>query len=322
MKKYKKYTLIAIINLLLLGLILCGMECYCYKLFTNVNKDYLESINHADTNFKLRYSEPKKYNYKHVKRFFKTNIGSSEKRPILFIGGSYTKGDLIKHKETLAYQIHKLTGRTVYKRGISGGGLSNILDQLETGTLKKEVPDAEYIIYTFIDAHIGRLFQYDMDQMHLTQLDVRYKLKNDKIVKVEPSVFYPLYKFYTVKYFQNILTEYRDNNERENNYPMFCAMMERIMELFKEQYPNSKIVVLMYPDFNVLNIEKNSKEDILGLPAHICEYLEELGYIVIDAENLTNKPIRKLEYRTTDNNHPNGKAWQEVAPALVKELNL
>ncbi|MCR5261409.1 MAG: hypothetical protein K6C94_06180 [Candidatus Gastranaerophilales bacterium] len=94
------------------------------------------------------------------------------------------------------------------------------------------------------------------------------------------------------------------------------------MKYFKEQYPNTKIVVLLYPSAQYAELKRGSADDFPILPIHIVEYLEDLGYIVINAEDLTDKPIRTVEYRTVDKDHPNEQAWDAVAPGLVKKLKL
>ncbi len=314
---------ILLTNVLLIALMLILVEAFFYYEYYTATKKHLEEVNLSGVTQKFRYTTPHQYNLKFFKKTFRKKIGTSKKRPLLFIGGSYTKGAFLKREQTLAYKVWQLTDRTTYKRGICGGGIHNILDQLESGVMKKEVPDAEYIIYTYIPAHIDRLYQYDLDYIE-TFIDIQYVLDDEKLVKLPPPKFPILYSLFTVKYLQNIAKDYFVEREFDKGFPLFMAVMEKSMDYFKIQYPNSKIVVLLYPDGVYTDIKRGSKEDLAMpvLPEDQIEDLEEMGYIVINAEDLTDKPIRTAEYRVEDRDHPNEKAWDIIAPALVKKLNL
>ncbi len=98
--------------------------------------------------------------------------------------------------------------------------------------------------------------------------------------------------------------------------------MEEIMNKSKDVYKNAKWVILLYPPKSHVNIKRYSTDDTPLMDEDIMETLEEMGYIVLNAEDLTDKPIRNLEYRSIDGDHPNEKAWDAVVPALIKELGI
>ena len=70
-------------------------------------------------------------------------IKNSQKRPICFVGCSFTEGGGLKTEETFAYKISRLTNRTVYLKGISGTGFSYVYYQIANKLIPKDV---EYII--------------------------------------------------------------------------------------------------------------------------------------------------------------------------------
>ena len=320
-KKFIHILKIILINIVLLCLFGIICEILFYNLYKIKYADELEVLKKENMMQNIRYTKPLVYNYNLSKRQFRTYKGTSSKRPIIFLGCSYIFGSFLNKNQVLAAKVNKLTNRTTYRRGICGVGIKEILDQLATGVLKKEIPDAEYIIYTYIDPHITRLYSYQIYNF-ITYIPMRYKLENDRLVKLPEPKFKILYSLFSVKLIQYVLADINESHERSQNFPLFLTIMEECMKYFKEQYPNTKIVVLLYPSVLYADLKRGSADDFSILPTNVVEYLEDLGYIVINAEDLTDEPIRTVEYRTVDGDHPNEKAWDAVAPGLVKKLNL
>ncbi|MGN0015667.1 MAG: hypothetical protein ACI37T_09650 [Candidatus Gastranaerophilaceae bacterium] len=281
---------------------------------------HIEAFKKENLKIDYRYTRPHVYNLRRYKLTFRKMTGKSKKRPIVFCGCSYTYGSFLKNTQTLAYKVHQLTQRTVYKRGVCGGSINQILEQLTSGVLKKEVPDAEYLIYVYIISHIDRLFFYQIESLE-TYINNRYEIKNGKLVKIENPKLPYLYSLFTVKYFQQIIAGIRADKEFDDDIPLFKAIMTEIMNQLKKQYPNSKYVILMYPESSTVGIERG-KEQAAATNKIVKDYCEKLGFWVIDAEDLTQEPIRNSEYRCLDVDHPNERAWDIIAPALVKKLNL
>lgn len=322
--KILKIIKVILVNIILIFCLLALLELCFYNIYKKNSSEQIELYEKEGTFIAFRYTNPKIYNIRRYKYTFRTKKGTSNKAPILFIGGSYTKGSFLKDSQTLAYKVSEITNRTTYKRGICGGGLAEILDQLETGLMKKDVPNAEYIFYTFISPHIDRLFQYQLNYFE-TFISLRYKLKNNKLVKIEKPKFPLLYSLFSIKYFQNLLTEkYYTVQEISSGYPLFIALLKECMKHFKEQYPNTKIVILLYPHAEYAQYEKGKEENIEQtiLPFDLIQEIEKMGYIVVNVENIVDEPIRNYEYRAQDKDHPNEAAWNVVAPALVEKFNL
>lgn len=236
------------------------------------------------------------------------------KRPILFLGCSYVQGSGLKDEQTLPYKINKQTGRDCYKRGIAGGGVQLALDMFEKGLIKKEVPDAEYIIYVYCTYHIARLYTYQLDYLE-TEINQRYKLKNDKLVKVNKPIFPIYYSSFLVKQIQKFIEKKLSMHEYKD-YKLFNAVMLELLSQAKKNYKGVKFVILLYPSAEFINTDNKIMSD------SEIEKLKSMGFIVINAEDLTKEPIRKLEYRTPDRDHPAENAWDAILPELIKQLNL
>lgn len=84
------------------------------------------------------------------------------------------------------------------------------------------------------------------------------------------------------------------------------------MEEKQKQFPNAKFVIIIYP----------TPEEEVSMPDFVKEKLNKLGYIIIDAKQLTDRPIGSYEYRQDDNEHPSAEAWKLIAPGLIKTLKL
>ena len=166
---------ILIINLFLLILVFAVVESLNYNLYKSKYMDMLilQAQNNDDPKKALKeslpkYKIPKEYNYKEYIDKDKFIIkGSSDKKPIITVGCSYTYGILLEPYETLAGQLNRVTGRTVYNLGISATGPQTVYEQLKAPDIKKEIPDAEYIIYTFLHNHIMRQFMYILSNSNI-----------------------------------------------------------------------------------------------------------------------------------------------------------
>ena len=95
---------------------------------------------------------------------------------------------------------------------------------------------------------------------------------------------------------------------------MFKHIIAETMRVSNQNYPNTKIVFLDYPQNN---------DDCTKLPQYVIKFIKDNGYIYIDANELTGKNLGDNEYKVErERIHPNEKAWDEVAPKLAKALNL
>lgn len=312
MKKFK----IIVFNLLLLLFALLIVEGFNYYNYYVKTRNVLELKNNAGLIQKFRYTSAHKFDVEYYNHLFSKLIPPPprDKRPILILGCSYAEGTGLEEKQTLAYKLFEKTGRSVYKRGIPGGGIQLALDMFETGVMKKEVPDAEYIIYVYVGYHIARLYSYQLDFIE-TEVNQRYKLKNNKLIKIKQPIFPFYYSLFTVKNIQQFIEDKTSAGEY-SDYHLFNAVMDELLAQAKKNYGDVKFVILLYPSAD----DMQNTEAIL--PKEEIEKLESKGFIVLNAEDLTDKPIRNAEYRITDMDHPNEKAWDAIVTKLIQKLCL
>lgn len=182
---------------------------------------------------------PKKDIYNFCREFWFRDYVSDEntsgKRPMLFLGCSYIQGTGLKDGQTLPYKLHKITGRDSYNRRIAGGGVQLALDMFEQGILQKQVPDAEYIFYVYCSYHIARLYAYQLDYLE-TEINQRYKIKNNKLVKIKKPVFPIYYSLFLTKEIQKYLeknlpkTNIKITNYSISLYQNYCLKQKRIIK--------------------------------------------------------------------------------------------
>ncbi|MGN0015463.1 MAG: hypothetical protein ACI37T_08610 [Candidatus Gastranaerophilaceae bacterium] len=309
------------INIVSFILILCFAELISGYQYYKKIKDQLNLKHNAGLIQNFRYKLPIKDIYPYCYQvYFKNYISADKntppprKRPVLFLGCSYIYGSGLKDEQTLPYKIHKQTDRDCYKRGIPGGGIQLALDMFEKGIIQKQVPDVEYIIYVYVDYHISRLYAYQLDYLD-TEVNQRYKLKNDKLVKINKPIFPIYYSSFLVKQIQKYIEKITRENEY-TDYKLFNAIMAELLSQAKKNYKDIKFVILLYPSADLMNTDNEN------IPEHEIEKLKSMGFIVINAEDLTKEPIRNLEYRTPDRDHPAENAWDAILPELIKQLNL
>lgn len=160
---------------------------------------------------------------------------------IVIIGCSYAYGMGLDENQTLAYRLNKLTNRTTYNRGVSGTGPQMVYRQLSDKNFKKEVPEAEYIIYVFLPEHITRQFQ-KLYSCYTTDICDTYQIKNGKLVK-NKEPFWFLYNLFTIK--NTIIDIYRDQRsaeERNKGCPLFFKTMEETYKSIKKIIPMQNLL--------------------------------------------------------------------------------
>lgn len=238
-------------------------------------------------------------------RTFRQN---STKKPICFVGCSYTKGSCLTDEETFAYQIAKKTQRTAYLRGVDATGLTQVYYQVKNKLIPQ---DSEYIVYTFIYDHLNRLFHYQLG-FWSTEINLRYELKDGKLQ--EAKIKFPiLYSLYSTKLIQEMLSNINSQKEQQD-YILFKAIMADMMQEFKKNYPNSKFVFLLYEQDDLY---------VTNLPIDIQNYIKSLGYIYLDANELSGEQLGNIKWKIKGEGiHPNAEAWKKVTPNFIKVLNL
>ena len=260
---------------------------------------------------------------------FKKCEKKCKKKPILFVGCSYTFGEALEDDDNMPAKIEKITGRHGYNWGISGYGPAQVLTLLlleKENHLLNEKP--EYIIYTYMFNHIDRFIEYELYDLYRKRNYIPIQKYND---------FYKSYVYRNIKDAE--LSDYLyDMESMDVQLNLFYSIMKDIKNESEKLFPDSKFVVLIYSDINYdlclgLVRENNENEQRIEKMFEIMyskefrKKLEEIGFIVITTEELTGRKMYKLEDRQpkiVDPNypHPTSKAWDEVVPQLCRRLNL
>lgn len=268
----------------------------------------------------IRFNKIKKFDYrKSIQQNCLSKVYKGAKKgSIVTIGCSYTAGEGLKENQTFAYKLNKETGRTVYNRGICGTGPQMVYRQLSDKNFKNEIPDAQYIIYTFLYNHLDRQFQYSSSLYG--GLDISYYINHKNELTERKRPFRLLYFFYTPR----IYAEWQDKiaaKNRDKKFELFYRTMEESVKAMKKNYPEAKFILLEIPDALISN--NFVKSDYWSLTKEQRKKLEDIGIICINAEETVGHELQNLsKYRLPDKDHPNENLWNEVVPALVKQLDL
>lgn len=262
----------------------------------------------------MKYSLPKPFSpnenaYTWHNRIFEKK--NSKKRPLAIVGCSFAEGSCLEDNQILGYKLSDLSNRTVYQRGVTGTGLSFVYYQIDNKLIPTDDKSPEYIIYVFIFDHLFRLYQHQVG-FWSTEINLRYENKDDKIQEVKE--FLPFYNmFYTAKYLQEDIAKRKGVFESQN-YALFKPMLTSMIKIAKQNYPNSKIVFLEYPQ---------SDEKWCVLSEDAKKFIKDEGYIYVNANELVGDQLGKREYKVKGEwLHPNEKAWDLLAPKLAKLLKL
>jgi len=304
------------INIVVIIILAILFELTCFFIWCHKNGRQLDLQNEMAVERKFEYNLPSDYLSSYFTDGFKNyTYPDNNKRPILLLGCSYARGIGINEEKGLDYLLYKNSHRDVYKRAFPGGGIHLALDLFQTGYMQKDVPDAEYIIFVYVNWNLIRLYEHQLDFLS-TEINQRYELqKNGQLKKIKKPIFPFCYSLFSVKLLQRQIDNYRAQNEY-TNYRLFNAVMKELKKETDKAYKNSKFVILLYPSSDYMGTNKELMEQ------EEMQKLTDEGFIVINAEDLTDKPIREAEYRQGDKNHPKKKAWEAITPGLIKVLNL
>ncbi len=319
----KKFKKILIINLCVILAILVVAEIaafFSYKArYANVINFQSKVADNPEDFIKENtphYSLPSRFDYERVDNDIKRKVHKSEvpskKRPVVTIGCSYTQG--IGIEKTFAYQLNKITGRTTYNRGVGGSGPQLVYRQLSDENFKNEIPDAEYIIYTFIYNHLNRQF-YALHNPLASDTAFSYVYKNGTL-KERKRPFWFMYWSFAVK----TVLEYKADLEFKNGWFLFYKTMEASVNEMKKKYPNCKFVLMEFPDASFCWDEENAEEH--KLTSEQIEQLKSLGIIYLNTTDFVGHTFCEKKYRLADEDHPSELAWEELVPKVVERLKL
>ena len=231
-----------------------------------------------------------------------------DKKPIILYGCSYSYGYLLDEKDSFGTKLSKEAKRPVYNYSLASKGIQNMLYFLEKDEHYNDFSEPEYVIYTFIDDHIRRLYTpcNAFDNIEFIEYT---QTKNDLKRKNTPLKF--LHSLYVYNKLENFI--YHKFTEKNQEKCMDFALLhfEQAKKQFEKHYPNTKFILLLYPTEN--NVFINSEK---------WQKLKDDGVIIYNLNDLTDVDLTKDEYKLSDKVHPNEKAWEVITEALVKKLNL
>ncbi len=309
LKKFftKNKKLSVFVCLLFLVFSLCIIEFCCYFYYQKYYLDIKEPINQIISQYD--HYLPTEYNINNLKRKFRIQNGSDNKGSILFLGSFALNGHGLKRQQTLPYKIHKLTDRTTYKYSNDDWSITNIYHLFISDYIKNTVKNPEYIIFFFSSQDLDCMFKRQIDP-YRTYMNKRYKLVDDEFIKEIKNRFLILNSLYIVKTIQ-IFTEENDLREEWNgDLDLFTAYAAEIINKVKKDFPinTPKFVFLTY---NYSFDEEKTEE------------LEEMGFIILDANALTNCDLGQSEFFESQEYYvPNEKTYDIIAKALVQHFNL
>lgn len=243
----------------------------------------------------------------------------SKKRPIVLFGCSYTYGHGLEENETFSWQLSNYTNRTVYNRGLPGGCCASMLYLLQKPEIKEEIPDAEYFIYTYIPEHLRRVFSNSPEWFN-EYLFASYKMLPDgELKEIKPNKFGMLLaSTATYKLFNNYYSRLRVS-VFNNDFKLFFAIVKNSIDTMKEQYPDSKFVILVYDCVkgNTYPFSLDKEEDLFN------KFAEENNIKVLYTKKMSfGEDLLYGKYTGKDVLHPSGEAWKILIPEISKELKL
>ncbi len=304
-------------NLLIFFFIFCIIEFASYLFIKIDTKDSIDNHNKTSKRqLTIRYA-PIVNAEQEYENHRKIDYGDKNKPSILFFGCSYTYGLFNDQNETLPYYITERTGRTTVNRGVTGGCIYNMFHDLKSEKFYKEIKDVpapDYIIYIWINDHLNRITNPYMTI--ITAADYPYyeikpdwfyedgKLVNRPIQKWKKP-FYALYctKVWNLLYAESFVTEKRD--EKMMRYFITAR------NVCKDKFPNAKFIIIEYKD----------KSFELMKPI-LRNGLKKENISILDAEELAGHELESDKWRANDQEHPNGKAFSDIADGLIKQLKL
>ncbi len=298
---------IVLINILLMLLVLFGIELYCFKLTNDKNMAFKAQAERLEANnanaYVTKYRLMKDFDAPRTRHFEGSN---PELKPILLFGCSFAEGAGLSDEDSPCSQLTKLTGRTCYDRSKGATGTSFMYWQLLNYDFDEVTKDAGYIVYIYINNHLTRLYNYQINPL-IDIFNIRYKFdKNGNLVELKPAPRF-IYSLFSVKRFLNRKVVEQAVQE-ENDFKMFNKMMSDSAEILRKKYPNSKFIMLEYPDLSGR-----------FLPDNEIETLKSYGITVVRANDLIGDiDLNEPQYWLSDNIHPSMEAWNIIMPEFVK----
>ena len=305
--RIKENYLILFCNLLVIFILFILSEYYCCYDTLNFKVDNIKNL--------FNYSKFCSFEEFVSKNNFilnKTVIKKTSKKPILLLGCSFAQGWKIPESMSPSQQISDITNRTVYNLSFGGGSIQHNYYRIMNDSFTNDI-NPEYIVYVFINDQIRRIYQYQFWGDKTIEY-LRYKKIDDKFERIKPSFTF-LWKFYTVKRIQEIICNFKVGNQ-DKSFEYFVSMMMKILSKTKEKWPDSKFIILVFPDFPTINnYDFYINND--------WQIFKDNGIQVISTNELINeKEFNKDICTTADKNHPNELYWKIILPSFVNKVGI
>jgi len=242
---------------------------------------------------------------------------NKDKSPVWLFGCSYTYGFALENNETFSHKLADYTGRTIVNRGYIGTGIPFFYKQISENKILNDIKsltpgkEPDYIIFTLIPDHFGRMFRY-RNWVMSGDHTLRYKIdKNGNLIE-DKSIFLPLHSLFT----SIVLEEYNEHqktNDSQNVYNLFDKYIDSVSDIIKKQLHNTKFVILY------LKCPLDNDNDIYEEEIRKEAVKNDIIYI-----NLNEKisEIKQDKYWIEDKSHPNAAAWDKIVPVVTTNLML
>lgn len=235
------------------------------------------------------------------------------KKSIVLYGGSYSYGYLLPFEKSFGKILSDRTKRTVYNFSMSSRGIQHMLYFLEEENHFSQFSEPEFVIYTFIDDHVRRLYQPCNCNDNVEHIEYA-RFRGD--LKKKNSVLKYLHSFYIYNKIQKYFFEkYSYEQNREKNFELVKEYFIKSKKCLEKHYPNAKFVILLYP---------SGEENIKNIYIEHVEWadLKKSGFEIYNVNELTHTDLRKSVYKSNDGMHPNEKAWELIVPYLSEKLQI
>ena len=316
MKKIIYYNIIATIIVLIITEIICFICAVKYQ-WKFIGKESIKYVY-------LCYTLPENYGYYDVPSKTErpiSGVGAGKnykKKPILLFGCSVTYGNKLSDEENFSGILSRVTKRPVYNLAQDGWTISHMYRQLQKNNEIRNI-DPEYIIYTFIPDQKRRLYFFQ-GWPHNTGLYLKYHYDKNKKLQANKRHYPFYYRFLTVKYIQYSIERLQNKNKKATSHLMMDLFTSSV-NIIKDRYPNAKLIFLLYYDQCNENFSNRIHSIKYFLTEEEYKKLIELGFEIINIEEIAKKSYCKAEYKI-DILHPSTKMWEEFVPILVNKYNM
>ena len=242
-----------------------------------------------------------------------SGLNYTNSRKIVLFGCSFVYGHGLNENQTIGYKLSNFLKIPVYNRAMVGGNPQELWYQVAaegSEDFYNEVPLTDTYIYTIIDSHFERIYNFYPVYTYrhpLNYLTSKGELKRDiqqslllNLLKISYS-----YRFIEQKIKYNFLTNKDNYPKIINNTALY--LIESKKELEKRNKQKINFIVLFY--------------DKIRYEEELEQKLKENGIYVIKTKDLTKEDLRSLKYTLSETDkHPNEAAWDLLTPLIAKEI--